>query len=97
MNEILKALSITETIRVSKKQEETSSICKLKILDISQNITQIGILHNLRQMLSSNTELNAFSFSGFHHFNERAYTSLMQSLSQNTSLQTLDLGNLTQL
>ena len=72
---------MTEVVRVSKKQEVTQSICKLKILDISQNITQIGILHNLRQMLSVNTELNAFSFSGFHHFNERAFNSLLQSLS----------------
>jgi Ran GTPase-activating protein (RanGAP) involved in mRNA processing and transport len=42
---------------------------KLKFLDISHNIIDIGILRALRQMLEKNTTLNYFSISGLHKFN----------------------------
>ena len=45
---------------------------KLKFLDISYNVIDIGILRSLRQMLEKNTTLNYLSISGLHKFNLRA-------------------------
>lgn len=70
------------------------SVSKLKILDLSQNVLQIGILHQFRTFLENNTELNALSISGIHLFNERAFKSIMKSLQINTGVQTIELGNL---
>ena len=68
---------------------------RLKILDISQNVVQIQMLHALRSFLEGNTEMSALSMTGLHCFNPRAFISLCASLSSNTGLQTLDFGNLT--
>lgn len=68
----------------------------LKILDLSQNVVQIGILHALRHFIEHNKQLNALSISGLHMFNERAWLSICQSLGINGSLQTIDFGNMTQ-
>jgi Ran GTPase-activating protein (RanGAP) involved in mRNA processing and transport len=48
----------------------------LKILDLSQNIIQISILHQFRQFLATNTCLSALSFSGVHFFNERSWKAI---------------------
>jgi len=56
----------------------------------------IGVLHSLRKVLESNTEMNALSVSGLHHFNQRAFQSLVGSLEKNSVLQTVNFGNLTQ-
>lgn len=38
----------------------------------------------------------ALSISGFERINERAFTSICQSLAKNQGIQTLDMGNLCQ-
>jgi Ran GTPase-activating protein (RanGAP) involved in mRNA processing and transport len=45
---------------------------KLKFLDLSHNLIDIGVLRALRQMLEKNTTLNYLSISGLHKFNQRA-------------------------
>ena len=59
---------------------------KLKILDLSVNKIQIGILHAFRQFLEANKELYALSISGFERINERAFKSICDSLAKNTGL-----------
>jgi Ran GTPase-activating protein (RanGAP) involved in mRNA processing and transport len=58
----------------------------LKILDISENVTQIGILHSFRNFIEQNTEINALSISGLQNFNDRAFKSIISSLKENRSL-----------
>lgn len=68
---------------------------RLKILDVSQNIVQIGMLHTFRNFLKGTKELIAFCISGLHYFNQRAFDSICQSLQENKSITTLEFGNLT--
>ena len=86
-------LSLTEKL---KKKKEDVNPCKLKILDLSVNQLQVGILHSFRQFLEFNKELCALSFSGFERINDRAFSSICQSLMKNQGLQTIDFGNLCQ-
>lgn len=45
---------------------------RLRFLDISYNVIDIGLLRSLRQMLEKNTTLHYLSISGLHKFNLRA-------------------------
>ena len=68
---------------------------KLKFLDISHNIIDIGILRALRQMLEKNNTLNYLSISGLHKFNHRAVHSLQESLTINSGIKLVDLKRTT--
>lgn len=67
------ALSLAEK---AKKKSELKNLSKLKIIDLSMNKLQIGILHSFRQFLEQNKEVCALSISGFERINERAFGSI---------------------
>lgn len=58
----------------------------IKILDMSQNIMQIGVLHQFRLFIEQNKEMNALSINGLFFFNERAFDSICTSLKRNRGL-----------
>ena len=68
---------------------------KLRFLDISYNVIDIGILRSLRQMLEKNTTLNYLSISGLHKFNLRAVQLLQDSIALNIGLKLIDLKRTT--
>jgi hypothetical protein len=68
---------------------------KLKFLDISYNLIDIGILRSLRQLFERNVTLHYLSISGLHRFNQRATLSLSESLGLSFGLKLLDLKKTT--
>ena len=70
---------------------------KLRFLDISYNLIDIGILRSLRQTLERNTTLNYLSISGLHKFNRRAIESLTESIAMSGGIKLIDLKRTTKL
>ena len=62
----------------------------LKFLDVAYNFIDIGIVHQLRQLLTRNTTLKYFSISDLHRFTASAIDGIVDSLLKNESLVMVD-------
>lgn len=74
---------IFDTLAVSNK--------KLKYLDVSENIIEIGILHSFRNMLEKNNNLQYLIINKLYKFNDHAIDTIADSLVLNKGLKLVDL------
>jgi len=62
----------------------------LKFLDVAYNFIDVGIMHQLRQLLLRNTTLKYFSISDLHRFTAQAIDGVVDSLLKNEGLKMVD-------
>lgn len=68
---------------------------KLRFLDISYNLIDIGILRSLKYLIERNITLHYLSISGLHKFNQRAIDSLSECLVHSIGLKLIDVKKTT--
>ena len=68
---------------------------RLKYLDISENPTEISMIHAFRSMLERNINLQYLVMSGLHKLNSHAVDSICDSLILNRGLKLLDVKKTT--